>query len=526
MKGKRLLVLGTAVTMAVLGSGSAAWAEPAHSGAPGIIWGTCSNAGLQKAGAQCGFLSVPLDYSHPNGTKIQLAVSRIRHKTPDSQFQGVLLTNPGGPGGSGLTLSRLGEFVPGHAGDSYDWIGFDPRGVGSSKPALSCIPDYFGPNRPDYIPRTRALEQTWLARSKAYATACGKNGGALLNHMTTVDAVKDMDSIRAALGQRQINFFGYSYGTYLGQVYSTLYPQRVRRMVLDSNVDPRKVWYQANLDQDTAFQKTIEIWFGWLARYNSVYHLGTTEAAVERLWYAEQAKLRANPAGGVVGPDEWTDIFLLAGYYQSTWLDLADAFAGWVHNRDAGPVVDWYNAADGPGDDNGFAVYAAVQCTDAQWPTDWDRWRADNWRTFRKAPFETWGNAWFNAPCVYWPAKAHRPVEVDGRHVASVLLIDETLDAATPFEGSLEVRRRYPHASLIAEPGGTTHAGSLGGNACVDDQIAAYLATGKLPKRLPGNRPDTLCDPLPQPDPTATAPSVAASASEVGAARLFPRARL
>jgi TAP-like protein len=172
-------------------------------------------------------------------------------------------------------------------------------------------------------------------------------------------------------------------------------------------------------------------------------------------------------------------------------------------------------------------VYAGVECTDAQWPTNWDRWRTDNWRTFRKAPFETWGNAWFNAPCVYWPAKAHRPVEIDGRHVASVLLIDETLDAATPFEGSLEVRRRYPHASLIAEPGGTTHAGSLGGNACVDNQIAAYLATGKLPKRLPrlprlpGNRADTLCDPLPQPDPTAPA-AAAATAGPTGSARLLP----
>jgi pimeloyl-ACP methyl ester carboxylesterase len=89
-----------------------------------------------------------------------------------------------------------------------------------------------------------------------------------------------MDSIRAALGQRQINFYGYSYDTYLGQMYATLYPERVRRMVLDSNVDPRKIWYQANLDQDVAFQRNIEIWLGWLARFDSVYHLGSTRAAV------------------------------------------------------------------------------------------------------------------------------------------------------------------------------------------------------------------------------------------------------
>jgi pimeloyl-ACP methyl ester carboxylesterase len=515
----RILVFAATVAMTVVGMGSASWAgpaAPANAGTAHIDWGTCTNAGLVRAGAQCGFLSVPLDYSRPHGTKIQLAVSRIKHKTPDSQYQGIMLTNPGGPGGSGLTLSRLGEFVPNNAGDSYDWIGFDPRGVGSSKPALSCLPDYFGPDRPDYIPTTRDLEQTWLARSESYATACGENGGALLAHMKTTDSVRDMDSIRAALGAKQINYYGFSYGTYLGQVYSTLYPQRVRRMVLDSNVDPRQVWYQANLNQDVAFQRNIKIWFGWLAKYDSVYHLGTTEAAVEKLWYAEQDNLRAHPAGGVVGPDEWTDIFLLAGYYQVTWLDLADAFSGWVHTRDPQPIIDEYTAADSPGDDNGFAVYNAVQCTDVQWPTSWNKWRADNWRTYRIAPFETWGNAWFNAPCLYWPAKAGKPVHVDGRHVAGALLIDETLDAATPFEGSLEVRKLFPRSSLIAEPGGTTHAGTLFGNACVDNQIADYLATGKLPPRKPGNGPDTTCDPLPQPDPTA--PSAAASSATASSA--------
>jgi pimeloyl-ACP methyl ester carboxylesterase len=504
--------------MAALSVGTTAWAAPAApAGTPGIAWGTCERPGLVRAGAECGYVSVPLDYSRPNDTKVQLAVSRIKHKTPDSQQQGVMLVNPGGPGGSGLGLSVLGRYVPKNAGDAYDWIGFDPRGVGSSKPALSCLPDYMGPNRPDYVPWNQSLEKTWLDRSKAYATACGKNGGALLDHMTTVDAAKDMDSIRAALGQSQINYFGFSYGTYLGQVYSTLYPQRMRRMVLDSNVDPRKVWYQANLDQDVAFERNIKIWFGWLAKYDSVYHLGTTADAVERLWYAQQFKLRAQPAGGVVGPDEWTDIFLQAGYYQFTWTDLADTFANWVHKGDPAPLIAAYQSTDSPGDDNGFAVYNAVQCTDVQWPRSWDQWKRDNWKTFLSAPFETWGNAWFNAPCLSWPAKAHTPVNVDGRKVAGALLIGETLDAATPFEGSLEVRRRFPHASLIAEPGGTTHAGSLFGNACVDDQIADYLAAGKLPARKAGDGPDTTCDPLPEPVPAASASFAASSTDGVGA---------
>jgi TAP-like protein len=114
-------------------------------------------------------------------------------------------------------------------------------------------------------------------------------------------------------------------------------------------------------------------------------------------------------------------------------------------------------------------------------------------------------------------------VKVNGRHVPGILLIDETLDAATPFPGSLEVRRRYPKSSLIAEPGGTTHANSLAGNACVDDQIAAYLADGTLPSRKPGNRPDAICAPLPQPVPDAEAAASTASADSGAAAGLRQR---
>jgi pimeloyl-ACP methyl ester carboxylesterase len=464
---------------------------------------------------------VPLDHDRPDGEKIQLAVSRVRHKTPDSQYQGVLLVNPGGPGGSGLPYSVLGQFVPGGGGDSYDWIGFDPRGVGASKPALTCDPEYQGSDRPDYIPTNVFLERIWLARSRAYAAACGRNGGALLRHMTTVDWAKDMEAIRRALGEEQINFFGFSYGTYLAQVYTTLFPQRMRRMVLDGNVDPRYVWYQANLNQDVAFETNVKAWFDWLARHDATYHLGDTEAEVEALWYAEQDKLRAEPAGGIVGPDEFTDIFLQAGYYQQTWLDLATILTNWVQSRDPSQLIAQFRATNTPGNDNTYAVYNAVQCTDVRWPQSWPQWRRDNWRTYQQAKFETWANAWYNAPCLNWPAPAHKPVEVDGSKVAPALLISETLDAATPYAGSVEVRRRYPNARLLAEPGGTTHAGSLNGNECVDNIIGAYLATGALPTRAPGDGPDAVCAPLPEPEPEAPAAPALAASGKAAVARFM-----
>jgi pimeloyl-ACP methyl ester carboxylesterase len=506
-------------------AGAPSAAEVAASKLPApkpIAFGPCSDSGLASAGAVCGFLTVPLDWSKPTGATIKLAVSKVEHTVPAAQYQGIMVANPGGPGGSGLSLATLGSDVPNGAGGAYDWIGFDPRGVGSSVPSLSCVATYFAGPRPPYEPTTPAIEKTWLSRSKAYADAC-RSGGALLNHLTTKDVALDVDYLRAALGQKQLNYYGFSYGTYIGQVYSTLFPHRVRRMVLDSTVDPRGVFYQDNLDQDVAFQKTVDIWFGWVARYDSVYHLGKTAAAVKALWYQEKAELTTSPAGGVVGPDEWTDIFLYAGYYQAVWTDLANVFASWVNHHDLTTLKDAYTSYVGPDQDNGFAVYLAVQCTDVQWPTSWARWKADNWRTYATAPFETWGNAWFNAPCLYWPAPASRPVRIDGSKTASVLMIDETLDAATPYPGSLYVRSRYPGASLIAEPGGTTHAGTLNGNACVDDQIAGYLATGARPKRKPGAGPDTICAPLPQPVPNTAgaAAGAAAGASRAAAIKIF-----
>ena len=474
-----------------------------------INWGTCASAGLQRRGAECATLQVPLDYEKPAGDKVGLAISRIKHKVPDAQYQGVMLVNPGGPGGSGLTLSVLGEYVPKDAGLAYDWIGFDPRGVGSSTPAVSCDPQYAGFNRPQYDPTTEAIENAWRTKASGYSKDCGDKNGPILDHLKTTDSAKDMNSIREALGVKQINYYGFSYGTYLGQVFATMYPDKLRRVVFDGTVNPKDVWYDANLNQDVAFDRNINIWFGWLAKHNDVYKLGTTAEAVNKLFYATQKKLYDVPAEGTqgkLGGSEWTDAFLYAGYYQSTWLGLAETFSAFINDNDVDALQSAYLDVSGLGNDNGYAVYTGVQCTDVQWPQKWSTWERDNTRINKIAPFETWANAWYNAPCLDWPAKAGQPVKVTGKDVKSLLMINETLDAATPYAGSLEVRKLFPNASLIAVPGGTTHSNSLNGNVCVDDQIADYLIDGTLPARRPGNKTaDTECAALPQPDPSAQA---------------------
>ena len=512
--------VGALIASVVAGAGSAASADDGsnprgHDDAPGvgtIDFGTCADPTLDAFGAECGMLSVPLDYSRPRGDKIQIAVSRVRHTVPDDQYQGIMLVNPGGPGGSGLIYAILGFFVPGGAGEAYDWIGFDPRGVGSSVPALRCIPDYFAGPRPPYDPVTPAIEQAWLDKVSGYAEACG-GGGRLLDHLKTTDNAKDMNSIRRALGEKQINFYGYSYGTYLGQVFATLYPSKVRRMVLDSNVDPRRVWYNANLDQDYAFETVFQLFLDWVARHDTTYHLGTSVDDVEAKFYAAQNALAASPRGQL-GAAEWADAFLLAGYVQAAWPDVAAAFAAFVNDDDAGPITDVFLGSVNTTDDNAYAIYLGTECSDARWPQRWSTWQRDNTRVAADAPFLAWGNAWFNAPCAFWPARSGRPVNVRGNRVAPVLLVDETLDAATPFSGSIEVRQRFRLSSLIATDGGTTHANSLfGGNTCVDDRIAAYLLDGTTPDRLSGMGPDVVCPAMPEPEPTPLAAVSAAARS-------------
>ncbi|WP_217641371.1 alpha/beta hydrolase [Actinopolyspora alba] len=478
-----------------------------------IRWGQCGDGKLRRAGAECGFLRVPLDYARPNGRKISLAVSRIEHTSPEAEYQGLMLVNPGGPGGSGRKLSLLGGAVPGAAGSTYDWIGFDPRGVGASRPALSCEPDHFSTDRPAYVPDGEGVERKRLRRGADYATACARAAPELLEHLSTTETVEDMESLRKALGRERINYYGFSYGTYLGQVYATRYPRRVRRLVLDGVVDPRKVWYRSNLEQDLAFDRVFARYTDWIAEHHSAYHLGRTGEEVRRRYYQRLTELDRAPAGGVIGSAEWTDIFLRAGYGTRGWERIAEAFAALVHEHDPEPAKRLYEAAHSQGD-NSYAVYLAIECTDAEWPKRWSTWRTDHWRVYARAPFETWGNAWYNAPCRTWSAPAGDRLRVSGDDVSGALLINQEFDAATPYSGALEVRRRFPESALIGVRSGVTHSGSLSGNACVDDRIAAYLADGELPERKRGDRADVVCAPLPAPDPGSEPNSGAKRRSE------------
>ncbi|MFL6130806.1 MAG: alpha/beta fold hydrolase [Mycobacteriales bacterium] len=506
---------------------AAARAEASVSPSAGsIAWSPCPDddpiMGAYLRGLECGSLEVPLDHSRPNGGKITLALSRAKHTAADAQYQGVVLLNRGqwpGPIGRDLPtrFARGTTGLPTEVGATYDWIGFDPRGVGASEPMVTCDPAYVYPGqaRPDYVPRTAAEEQVWLGKAREFAESCGRKYGNVLKHLNTKDTARDLDLIRQALGQQQISYLGYDYGTYLGSVYASMFPHRVRRMVLDSVVRPSGVWYEANLAQNVAFQKRAEVYFSWIAKYDSVYHLGTTAAEVEANYDKGMAMVREAPVDGKIGPAEYNDIFMVDTYRIFSWLDHAKVLADWVLRNDPAGLranfveLDYHDYRG----QNSYAMYTSVVCADASWPRDWTVWHDDYSRQYRSGDrFLTWYNAWYNAPCAFWPVPAGKPQKVGDRDV-DILLVHPENDAETPVAGAYEVHELFPNSRFILEVGGNHHAPSLSaaGTACLNGYVSAYLKDGTRPTSSRGA--DAYCAASPAPDPTAQAPSTATVAA-------------
>ncbi|MFJ6916312.1 alpha/beta hydrolase [Streptomyces sp. NPDC101133] len=472
----------------------------------GVDWEDCDAGWNLPKPIQCGYVTVPLDYAKPFGKQIKLAVDRIGNTGGKSARQGALIYNPGGPGGSGLRFpARVTgkSAVWANAAKAYDFVGFDPRGVGHSAP-ISCVDpqEFVKAPKADPVPGSEAdkLAQRKLARE--YAEGCFERSGEMLPHMTTPNTARDLDVIRAALGEKKLNYLGVSYGTYLGAVYGTLFPDHVRRMVVDSVVNPSrdKIWYQANLDQDVAFEGRWKDWQDWVAANDATYHLGDTRAEVQDQWLKLRATAAKEPLGGVVGPAELISFFQSAPYYDSAWAPIAATFSKYVAGDTQALVdaaaPDLSDTAGNASAENGNAVYTAVECTDAKWPTDWNTWDRDNTRLHRDHPFMTWANAWMNLPCATWPVKQQTPLDVKtGKGLPPVLIVQSERDAATPYAGAVELHQRFKGSRLITERDAGSHGVTGLVNPCVNDRVDAYLLTGKLDAR------DVTCAPHATPKP-------------------------
>ncbi|MER7878214.1 alpha/beta hydrolase [Streptomyces solisilvae] len=438
---------------------------------------------------QCATIKVPLDYRVPGGKRIDMAISRIKSTAPD-QRHGVLLANPGGPGGPGLDMPMLmKESLPESARQKYDLIGFDPRGVGRSTPVTCGLE----PEEENWLrPYKEATFDKDVAWARDVARKCREKSGATLKHITTRNTARDMDLLRAVLGEKKVSYFGYSYGTYLGAVYTQMFPGRADRFVLDSAVDPARAWRGMIQWWAEGAEPAFDRWTEWAAARSERYGLGDTPKKVDRTFWdlvqrADEKPIemdgekytgddvRGMMRGAVFGVKEGTELVV----------ELKKAAAGEPASAKrlpapagtARPAAD----ADVPSD-NGTAGFWTVVCNDnsAAWSRDPESYRRDAIED--KGRYPLFGDfASSIKPCAFWDRSAE-PATVVNNEVGS-LVVQNEWDSQTPLPSGQALHADLKGSKMLTVLGGEGHGVYPSGNACADGGVEDYLTTGKLPAK-------------------------------------------
>ncbi|MFF1818265.1 alpha/beta hydrolase [Kribbella sp. NPDC058245] len=496
-------------------------AVPAVAGPPPpspLVFGACPDDVAQNYPTlTCATLQVPVDYQQPSGATIPLLVTKHAANNPSKRL-GSLVVNPGGPGGSGVIMAGY-VATPDETGftplepavlDAYDVIGFDPRGVRHSG-AISCAaPDYFPVPQPDPdAPASRdALWKLW----DGYADGCGAKAGALLPYLGTDSVARDMDRVRASLGEQKLNYLGFSYGTYLGAVYTELFPQRVGRMILDGNVDPTPpdLFYKMALSQDLAFPKRLNSYLGWVAKYDAVFHLGTTVRAVRANWNKTLADFRAKPHGAV-GAHEFLGATFGVMTADELWIPFTQVLSAYVVGGDDSGLVDFATPSTSAQAERFTASFSAVICGDSKWSHSKATYERDAARIAKVSPV-AWDNMWITGSvCRNWPVPDHAPIKITGRGLPGILMFNTVGDPATPYSGALKLHKVLRSSVLVTERDSGAHCVFANPQSMVNTAVNAigtkYLLTGELPPgdlSVPGHA-------LPVPTPAALKAPIAKS---------------
>lgn len=382
--------------------------------------------------------------------------------------------------------------VGGPVRDQFDVVGFDPRGVGRSEP-VDCLTDpaldtFLGS---DWSPDTRAEEKDLARESRAFASGCEQRTGALLAHVSTEEAARDMDVLRSALGEAKLNYLGKSYGTLLGSTYAGLFPTKVGRFVLDGVVPPDLTSQEVNLGQAKGFERATRAWAAHCVD-SGTCPLGDSVDAVMAGMRDLLHRLDSSPVP-VDDPrvDRLTEGWATLGigyamYAQSLWGDLTDAIRSLVKQSDADPLMqlaDKYadRTPSGKYTDNLMEALYAVNCLDQSQSGDLADYEAAAKRAEKAAP--TWGRylAWSSLPCGYWPVKGGSgPHEVHAKGSAPIVVIGTTRDPATPYEWSVRLDHELANSTLVTYEG-DGHTAYTRSNGCVDDAVDAYLTEGSVP---------------------------------------------
>ena len=493
------LLAASAGCSAVVG-GRAVVAEP-QIGEP-VTWSNCGRAGGGgealpiPAGAQCGKIAVPVDYARPDGPVATLALIRF---PATGEKIGSLIINPGGPGESGIEAAAgIVENLPAGVRERFDLVGFDPRGVGASTPALWCNSDADNDRlradpQVDYSPQgVQRIE----GETKAFVQRCiDKMGPEFLANVGTASVVKDLDALRAAVGDEKLNYIGYSYGTRIGSAYAETFPDRVRAMILDGAVDPNADPIQSDIDQAAAFQQAFDDYAADCAQ-DPDCPLGTDPAKSVDIYRSMVDPLVNDPAAtrdprGLSYGDALIGT-IMALYSPNLWRHLTQGLSELANGRGDTllALADMYMRRDSEGRyTNATDARIAVNCVDQPPISDRSKVVDEDRRLREVAPFMSYGEFTGHAPlsaCAFWPVPpTSTPHAVSAPGLPPVLVVSSTGDPATPYQAGVDLAKQLGGALLTFN--GTQHTVVFQGEQCVDDYAAAYLTDLTLPP------PDATC---------------------------------
>lgn len=449
-----------------------------------VTWSDCGEL-------ECAVVEVPLDYSKPGAETLSLKLAR---RTADDRGKrvGALLVNPGGPGVSGVSYAENAKFFFGdRVLESYDIVGWDPRGVGDST-SVDCLSD--GETdaflAADGTPDTVAEVAQIVRLQRLFTRRCEQNSGDLLPHVGTMDSARDIDILRSVLGEGRTDYFGASYGTELGAAYAELFPERVGRMVLDGALDPRVTSQELAEGQLRGFQRAVSAFLDDCIEREGC-PVGPTAAEAEQQVIALLRQIDATPLA-TDSERELTEALATTGMIASMY----DEASGWPTLRLA---IDQAIQGDGTlllaladsyserNDDGTYAsnvndAFPAISCTDRPDTSSLREIRRTIPGFVRISAIFGRGFAWAGSSCAQWPIETGAfPQALRAKGSSPILVVGTTRDPATPYEWSVGLADQLASGVLLSRDG-DGHTAYNAGNQCIDDTIEDYLVGGLVPE--------------------------------------------
>ena len=502
-KASETTAQASASTTAAATASVQAATAPSSDGASGAA-GTAgsSEEETDTATFSCAVITVPLDYANPKGETISIAVKK--RAATGGHAQGALFINPGGPGDSGVSFAeRAGNAFSPDLLNAYDIIGFDPRGVGSST-AITCSSDddsSSGTAEPSASAGATASPsasggesyEEWAESTRQsfqeLTEQCAANTepAALLDHVDTVSAAKDLDILRALAGQEKLNYLGFSYGTYLASVYAETFPGNTGRMVLDGAIDPSLSLAEQGLGQAKGFEQALRTYVDYCQSSTGCPLSGGTDAGVQQIrdliTSANSTPLATgDPNRTVTGADIVTALSEYLYTTEQNWEPLNKALDQAINHRD-GSAFAASEEQDSSSKDDGGGAFQAVTCLDYPVEGDKTTWAAQYEQAQREAPI--FGNTavGMDLVCSVWGHNGTRkPTQIHARGAAPILVVGTTGDPATPYAWSKSLAEQLDSGQLLTWEG-NGHTAYGGDASCVNDAVDAYLISGTMPKK-------------------------------------------